>query len=177
MKNTITVLLLFLSISAIYGQVKKEIENGIFITFPNEPKYQATTQATTYIASTENCLFISIVQRNVIPNYPQFLKDKKNWSNEQLKKVEDSFLDNAVKGKLDYTGNQGEVSDIKVGDFRGRKIEYSAVNPVTGKRGKRYSVILLVRDRMISCDAILNNELPISAKEKESFLNSITTKP
>lgn len=176
MKIKASLLLTLLSILCTYGQIEKEIENGIFITFPTEPKYQVAEQATTYIATTENCFFICLIQRNIIPNYPQYLKDKENWNKEQLKKVEDAFLDNAVKGKLNYTENSGKVDNIKVGDFSGRKLEYSAINPATGIRGKRCSIILLVRDRLVSCDVILNNEKETSLKEKDDFLNSLIKK-
>lgn len=172
MKHFLSVLLAIISFS-VYSQTQKEVENGIFVTFPNTPEYKATTQATTYIVKTENCLFMTIVQRNIIPNYAQYVQAKKKWTTAEIKKVEDAFLDNSVKGKLDYTGNKGTVSEIKIGEFSGRKIEYSAVNPATGERGKRFTIMFLVRDRVVSFECWYLKENENAKKEKDKFLNSI----
>ena len=116
---------------------------------------------------------MTIVQRNIIPNYAQYVQAKKKWSNAEIKKVENSFLDNAVKGKLDYTGNKGTISEISIGSFNGRKIEYNAINPATGERGKRFSISLLVRDRLVSFECWYLKETESAKSEKEKFLNSI----
>lgn len=175
MKKILAILLTTISLS-VYSQTQKEVENGIFVTFPTTVEYQASTQGTTYVGKTDNCLFMSMVLRNQIPNYPQYVQAKKKWTTAEIKKVEDSFLDNAVKGKLDYTGNKGTVSEIKIGEFRGRKIEYSAVNPATGERGKRFTIMLLVRDRLVSFDCWYLKETGNAKTEKDKFLNSIESK-
>lgn len=174
MKFKLILFLIILSTSLIFGQTKKEVENGLFVVFPATPEYQVNLEATSYAAKTKNCLFAVIVLRNKIPNYFQYVQAKKNWTESEIKKVEDSFLDNAVNGKLDYTGNKGTVSEIRIGEYCGRRIEYSAINPATGERGKRYSIMLLVRDKAVSfeCWYLIDNE--ISKAEKDNFLNSIT---
>jgi hypothetical protein len=172
MKKILAILLTTISLS-VYSQTQKEVENGIYVTFPTTVEYQASTQATTYVGKTDNCLFMSMVLRNQIPNYSQYVQAKKKWTSTEIKKVEDSFLDNAVKGKLDYTGNKGTVSVIKVGEFSGRKIEYSAVNPATGERGKRFTIMLLVRDRLVSFECWYLIETENAKTEKDKFLNSI----
>ncbi|MGY0393338.1 hypothetical protein ACW5R3_12370 [Bizionia sp. KMM 8389] len=174
MRKKLIIIIVFCSLNT-FSQTKKEIDNGIFITFPVTPEYKANQKATSYIGKTENCFFITMILRNQIPNYVQYVKAKKNWTKEETKKVESSFLNNAVKGKLDYTGNKGLVKDIKVGEFNGRMIEYSAVNPATGERGKRYSVLLLVRDKMISIECWLLKDNSTALDEKEKFINSIKT--
>lgn len=172
MKHLFTGILAIISFS-LYSQTQKEVENGIYVTFPTTVEYKATTQATSYVGKTENCFFMSIILRNQIPNYPQYIQAKKKWTSAEIKKVEDSFLDNAVKGKLAYTGNKGTVSEIKIGEFSGRKIEFSAVNPTTGERGKRFSIILLVRDRFVSFECWYLKETADAKNEKDKFLNSI----
>lgn len=167
---------MILSTMVVFGQTTKEIDNGLFVTFPNTPEYQANSQATSYVAKSDNCFFMAMVLRNQIPNYDQYVLAKKKWTQAELKKVEDSFLDNAVKGKLDYTGNKGTVSEIKIGSFSGRKIEYSAVNPATGERGKRFSIMLLVRDKMVSFECWYLKENTTANNEKNDFLNSIKAK-
>jgi len=174
MKHFLTILLAIISFS-VYSQTQKEVENRIFVTFPTTPEYKTSSQATTYIAKTENCLFMTIVQRNIIPNYAQYIQAKKKWTNAEIKKVENSFLDNAVKGKLDYTGNKGTVSEISIGSFNGRKLEYSAINPATGERGKRFTILLLVRDKLVNFECWYLQDNDTSRIEKDNFQNSITT--
>lgn len=112
-----------------FSQVQKEVENGIFVNFPNSPTYKTVQNSSSFSTKTENSLLMVIVQRNFIPNYPQYLIAQKKWSESERKKTINSFLDNAVKGKLDYTGNLGDVSEIKIGKYYGRKLSYSAINP------------------------------------------------
>lgn len=172
MKQIFTILFTLICVS-IFSQTQKEVENGIFVTFPSTIKYQANTQATIYTGKTENCLFMSMVFRNQIPNYVQYVQVRKKWTKTEIKKVEDSFLDNAVKGKLDYTGNKGTVKKIKVGDFSGREVEYSAINPATGERGKRFTIMLLVRDRLVDFECWYLKNSASSKIEKDNFLSSI----
>ena len=158
-----------------FSQTQKEVVNGIFVTFPTTVEYRGNTQSTTYIGKTENCLFMSLVLRNAIPNYAQYVQAKKKWTKAEIKKVEDAFLDNAVKGKLYYLGSKGTITEIKIGEFRGRKIEYSAVNPVNGERGKRFSIMLLVRDNLVTFECMYLKETESAKTEKDKFLNSIKT--
>jgi hypothetical protein len=174
MKHSFLASLLILScISLLNAQTKKEVDNGIFVTFPVSPEYKTTTAASTYVGKTENCLFMVIIQRNAIPNYAEYVKAKQDWTDAEIEKVENSFLDNAVKGKLDYSGNKGIVSTIKIGKYSGRKIDYSAINPTTGERGKRFTKLFLVRDRAISFEVWLLKDSQIANIEKDKFLNSI----
>ena len=157
------------------AQSKKEIDNGLFVTFPSEPEYKTTNSASTFVTKTENCLFMVLIQRNVIPKYAEYVKAKQKWSASEIAKVENSFLDNAVKGKLDYTGNSGKVNSIKVGKFSGREISYSAINPASGERGMRYTKLFLVRDKLISFEVWYLNDTENAKQERDNFLNSIRT--
>lgn len=159
-----------------FSQVEKEVENGIFVKFPNNPAYKSVQNASTFSTKTENSLLMVIIQRNFIPNYPQYLIAQKKWSEIERKKIINSFLDNAAKGKLDYTGNSGEISEIKIGKYYGRKLSYSAINPATGERAKRFSIIILVRDKLINFESWELKENSNFIEEKNNFLNSITVK-
>jgi hypothetical protein len=172
MKQILT--FLFLSFSHIFfSQIQKEVDNGIFVTFPSTPVYSTTQNISTFSAKTTNSFFMVIIQRNAVPDYANYHKAEKTWTESERKKVADAGLDSFVKEKLAYTGNTGNVSEVKYGKFYGRKLSYSAVNPATGERGDRYSIVLLVRDKVISfeCWYLLNNN---SAKtEKDQFFDSI----
>lgn len=170
------VILMSLATISSYSQTTKEVENGLFVTFPSTPKYQANTQATSYVGESKNCIFMVMILRNQIPNYNQYELAKKKWTQSDVKKVEDSFLDNAAKGKLEYTGSSGIITEVKIGLFRGRKMEYNAINPVTGERGKRFTIMLLVRDKVVSFECFYLIENTISKQEKDKFLNSIKVK-
>jgi len=176
MKHTLVFsVFIFLAIS-IFGQgIKKEVENGIFVTFPSTPEYQTTAEASSYTAKTTNCYYMVLIQRNAIPNYAEFVKAEKTWTEAQKKQFRDALLDNAVKGKLDYTGSKGNISNVKIGDYYGRNVEYSAINPATGQKGKRYLVMLSVRDRLVTFECMFLQNINSTILEKDEFINSIST--
>jgi len=176
MKRILILLAVLFLVTSTYGQeIRKEVENGIFVTFPNVTEYKVTTEASAYSSKTENCFYMVLIQRNAIPNYSEFTKAEKNWTEAQKKQVRDKLLDSAVKGHLDYVGKTGKVTEIKKGNFYGRKVEYSAVNPATGVKGKRYLVMLSVRDKMISFECMLLKDNNNAILEKDKFINSIST--
>ena len=171
-------LLILFSLSTFFcfSQIQKEVENGIFVSFPNSPTYKTVQNSSTFSSKTESSLMMVLIQRNIIPDYPNYVLAQKKWTENERKKIANSFLDNAVKGKLDYTGNTGNVSEIKIGNFYGRKLSYSAINPTNGERGERYSIILLVRDKLINFECWQLNANSKFTTEKNNFLNSIKTK-
>jgi len=174
MKHIISkTLFLIFCVSQLNAQTKKEIDNGIFVTFPVDPNYTTTPTVSNYAAKTESCLFMVIIQRDVIPNYAEYVKARQKWTDAEIDKVESAFLDNAVKGKLDYTGNKGTVSIIKIGKYNARKIDYSAINPATGERGKRYTKLFLVRNKAVFFEVWSLSDNQTAIKEKDKFLNSI----
>jgi len=175
MKLNLTIILMTLSTVIALGQTTKEVDNELFVTFPTTPEYQANTEATSYVAKSANCLFMSLVLRNQIPNYDQYVMAKRKWTQSEIKKVEDSFLDNAAQGKLDYTGSKGIIKEIQIGKFSGREIKYSAVNPASGERGKRFLTLLLVRDKIIFFECWYLKDNTTSKNQKEFFFNSIKT--
>jgi hypothetical protein len=162
-----------LNISIYSQQVKKEVENGIYVDFPNNPKYSVTQEAGTYTARTENALYTVVIQYNMIPNYHQFVLEEQSWTEKEKKQVRDVLLDNVIKGVLAYTGATGNPIEIKIGSYYGRKISYSTINPATGEKGERFSVVLSVRNRLIFFDCTLLKESPESIRGKDSFINSI----
>ena len=171
-------LLILFSLSTFFcfSQIQKEVENGIFVSFPNSPTYKTVQNSSTFSSKTESSLMMVLIQRNIIPDYPNYVLAQKKWTENERKKIANSFLDNAVKGKLDYTGNTGNVSEIKIGNFYGRKLSYSAINPTNGERGERYSIILLVRDKLINFECWQLNANSKFTTEKNNFLNSIKVK-
>ena len=171
-------LLILFSLSTFFcfSQIQKEVENGIFVSFPNSPTYKTVQNSSTFSSKTESSLMMVLIQRNIIPDYPNYLLALKKWTENERKKIANSFLDNAVKGKLDYTGNTGNVSEIKLGNFFGRKLSYSAINPTNGERSERYSIILLVRDKLLNFECWELNKNSNFVNEKNNFLNSIKTK-
>jgi hypothetical protein len=105
-----------------WTQSVKEVDNGIFVEFPTQPEYSVKNDVGSFQSKTSNCFYMVLIQRGIIPNYDKYVIAKKNWSSEELKKVEDSFLDNAIKGKLEYSGSKGEIEPIKIGNYSGRKL-------------------------------------------------------
>ncbi len=170
--STILFSLLFLISSALAQNawIKKEVGNGIFVNFPNDPKYSTTTEASTYVAKSENCLFMVLIQRNVIPNYPAFIQLEKS----EQEKIINTLLDNVVKEKLAYTNNSTtSASNIKIGNYIGRELSYNAINPATGERGNRFCKLILITDKLYSFECWYLNDNSSNDSEKNLFLNSL----
>lgn len=177
--------LFFLCFSTFYlaaqssSWVNKEIGNGISVSFPDNPIYQTTQSNSLYTATNSNCLFMALINRNVIPqNYEKFVQAESKWTEEERKKVAYSFLDNYVKGKTSGSGSNAITSNVKMGQFYGKKVEYSAVNPATGEVGKRFSIVLalLKYNKIISFECWYLNNSTRANDEKTKFFNSINVK-
>ncbi|MDM1384529.1 hypothetical protein HX024_17865 [Myroides marinus] len=174
--NKFLLFLILYSSSTVVAQNKKEVTDGIFVTFPSTPEYKALQGNLTYSGKTENALYMAIVVKNVIPNYSEYVQAQKTWSEKEKQQIIDALLDNAVRGKLDYTDSQGSSNKIKKGNYQGRTIQYQAINPLTGNKGNVNSTILLVRNSLVSFEVWNTKEESSSAsKEREKFLNSIST--
>lgn len=156
--------------------VKKDIGNGLSVSFPTAPSYTPNQIASTYQAQSSNAVFMAMIMRNVIPqNYDQFVLAESRWSEAERKNVTYSFLDNYVNGRISSGGKHLTSSNIKIGRFYGKKFEYSAVNPITGEMGKRFVITLslLKYNKIISFECWYLNNSNASKSEKDGFFNSI----
>lgn len=173
MKNILTLILFLVNIALCFSQERKEVENGVFVTFPTGVTYKANSKSVLYQGQTKNAIFMALVMKNAMPHYEKYVIAKRNWTKAETKRIEDMLLDNVVKGKLDYTGNTGSVSEIRIGKYNGRKVEYTAINPITGMRGKRFSILFLIRDRVVTFECMYLKNTSIAEQEKRAFFNSI----
>lgn len=168
----LTSLLLLLCVITGYTQedwVKREIYGGIFVKFPSEPQYKLMEEGAMYLCKNDEHIFIALVQRNIIPNYANFI----NLPETEKRDVINTLLDNAVKGKLAYTNSSGTPSNITLGKYIGRSISYSAINPATGQPGLIHSKMFIVNDKMLSFDC-MELKSTTSSSSRYAFLNSIT---
>ena len=173
MKNLFLIITLFTSLS-LFSQVRKEVENGIWVTFPKNPQYSVAQGARQYSAQTDNA--VCMVQSVDLPQRSQYLVAERNFSETQKKEVADSFLNNYTQGVMASSGNTAQISSIKKGAYYGRKINYSAVNPATGEVTQRSSIVLFVRAKVVSVECIAMNNSSKATTEMNSFLNSITVR-
>lgn len=176
MKILITVLVLLTSyISS--SQVRKEVDNGIFVTFPSAPTYTAQSYVTTYSKITDNVSYAVSIIRDAFPKYEEYLKAQKSMSASEKALVTDNFLNNMVEGVLKQSEAKGNSKDIKIGKYVGKKICFSAINPRTGERTEREVIVISVKEKAIMFLAIQNKvTISNSAKaEVEKFFNSIST--
>ena len=74
------------------------------------------------------------------------------------------------------SGNEAQVQPIKKGNFYGRKMSYSAINPATGEVGKRNVVVLAVRGQIVAFMCMQLNDSQVAHSEVNTFLNSIAVK-
>ena len=172
-KNILLIITLLTSLS-LFSQVRKKVENGIWVTFPKNPQYSMAQGARQYISQTDNA--VCMVQSIDLPQRSQYLVAERNFSEAEKKEVADSFLNNYTQGVIASSGNTAQVSSIKKGTHYGRKISYSAINPITGEVTKRCSVVLFVRAKVVSIECITIDNREQAITEMNLFLNSITAK-
>jgi len=169
-------LVLLCCANLISGQTKKEVFDGIFVTFPKAPEYSINQGMSTYSAQTTNALYLVFVRRNAIPNYSDYVQAQKKWTQKDKEEVVDALLDNTVKGKLDFVGIKGKSSKIKLHGYDGRTITYQAINPITGQSSKVHTTILLVRSSLVILDTWnIKDESKEVEQERSKFFNSINT--
>lgn len=171
--NKLLLFSFFFFSSLVVAQNKKEVTDGIFITFPSTPEYRALQGNLTYSGKTENALYMAIVVKNVIPNYSEYVQAQKTWSEKEKQQIIDALLDNAVRGKLDYNGSTGSSSKIKKGKYNGREIQFQAINPLTGNKCTVKAVILLVRNSLVSFEVWGMKDF-LSSGDSDNYLNSIS---
>lgn len=173
MKIKLFIITLFTSIS-LFSQVRKEVENGIWVTFPKNPQYSMAQGARQYIAQTDNA--VCMVQSIDLPQRSQYLVAERNFSETEKKEVADSFLNNYTQRVMVSSGNTARISPIKKEAHHGRRISYSAINPATGEITQRSSIVLFVHAKVVSIECITINNSSQAIAEMNLFLNSITTK-
>ena len=173
MKNILFIITLFTSFS-LFSQVRKEVENGIWITFPKNPQYSVKQGIQQYITQTDNV--VCMVQSIDLPQRSQYLIAERNFSETEKKEVADSFLKNYTQRVMASSGNTARISPIKKGAHYGRRIGYSAINPATGEITQRSSIVLFVHAKVVSIECITINNSSQAIAEMNLFLNSITTK-
>ena len=173
--KTITIILSFLLTTSLFSQVKKEVENGVWVTFPNTPIYQTEQGARQYITQTDNAIFMAIIAD--VPRRAEYLMAEKNFSEAEKKKVTESFLNHFIQGALANSEDEHEIQSIKKGKFYGKKYSFSAINPMNGEVTDRGNVILFVRGRAISFQCVLINNSQKDHTEKNVFVNSISVPP
>lgn len=157
-----------------FGQndwVKKEIGNKVFVSFPNSPTFKFTNKAGTYTSKTENCIFIAIAQQDPFPNYADFVK----LPADNQKKLIELFLDNAIKGMLIQSANEGTpYKNIIIGKYSGREASFSAINPVTGNRTTKCVRLFYALNVVYAFQSFATQDGKSCTDEKNTFLNSIT---
>lgn len=176
MKSLITILVILTSYIS-FSQVRKEVDNGIFVTFPSTPTYTVKGYVTTYSKLTDNVSYAVSVIRDAFPKYDEYLKAQQNLTASEKSLVTDNFLNSMVEGILKQSEAKGNTKDIKIGQYAGKKISFSAINPSTGERTNREIIVISVKEKAIMFMAMYNKiTISNSAKtEAEKFINSIST--
>ncbi|MGI6572393.1 MAG: hypothetical protein ACOX19_02995 [Fermentimonas sp.] len=174
----ITSIILALSVSAQTNSwVRKEIGNGLSVSFPTAPTYNLNELGSTYTAQNSNCVFMVMITHNVIAkDYDKFVLAESKWTENEKRTIAYAFLDNFVKGRIDSAGGKNVTSsNVKVGGFYGKKLEYSAVNILNGEVGKRFGIALalLKYNKVISFECWYLNNSTASESDKNLFFNSI----
>lgn len=149
---------------------RKEIGNKIYVSFPTSPTFKFLNKAGTFTSKTDNCIFIAIVQQDVIPNYGEFVK----LPAENKRKLVKLFLDNAIKGMFIQSANEGtSFKNITIGKYSGREASFSAMNPITGNRTTKYVRLFYALNVVYAFQTFATQDKTTCVDEKNTFLNSI----
>ena len=85
-------LLLFCSSTFLcLGQIQKEVENGISVSFPNSPTYKTVQNASTFSSKTESSLTVSYTHLDVYKRQSVFFKNTKQTKSKYRFKIPISF--------------------------------------------------------------------------------------
>lgn len=167
-------LVLVTTCAGAFGQidwVKKEVGNKVYVSFPSSPTFKFVNKAGTYTAKNDDCIFIAIAQQDAMPNYNEFVK----LSAENQKKTLELYLDNAIKGMLIQSANEGTpFKKITIGKYSGREVSYSAMNPTTGNRTTKYVKLFFALNVVYAFQSFATQDGSSCVTEKDTFLNSIT---
>ena len=150
-----------------------EVDNGIYVDFPITPKYTFDANNSHYVAVTDNCMLFVLIHRNAIPDYGKYFIASQKWSEIERKNVSEVFLDSVIKGRMHFVNGVNNAKQIMLGPYYGRKMIYSAINPVTGVRGKRISQFYLIKDKIVSFDCWIIEDNLAAYKEMNLFYGSI----
>ena len=91
-------MLLLLPLFSFAQLTEVEIGNNVFVKFPDTPEYNVDNGTGAYLSKTANCVFVALIQHNVIPpdTYSLIIKQ----SSQDQKYVINKFLDGTIKGQL-----------------------------------------------------------------------------
>lgn len=170
------VITLLLISGNVFSQIKKEVDNQIFVTFPCNPNYSLNNKVSTYNCLTNNCFYNVMVLKNILPNeaYEVYIKNELQWTDIEKQEIDNRILNGFIKGYLYELNTTGTITELKNANYLGKAIEYYAINPLDGEKGKRYAVVFFVRNTILTFDVtFLKGVNDISEKEKNMFLNSI----
>lgn len=109
--KTITIIFSLLLTTSLFSQVKKEVDNGVWVTFPDTPVYNVAQGMRQYATAREEVLFL--VQITEIPNRVEYLTMERNLSESEKKQLSDRLLNGFVQGVMANSGNEAQVQPIK----------------------------------------------------------------
>jgi hypothetical protein len=174
-KIRFTTLLLLLPLFSFAQWTEVEIGNNVFVKFPHTPEYNVDNGTGAYISKTENCVFVALIQYNVIPpdTYNLIIKQ----SSEDQKYVINKFLDGTIKGQL-YMADKSvpAAKNINLGIFLGREVSYSEINPVTRENNVKYSRVYFILNKVYTFNCYLVNKSQNAKNEKDAFFSSVNYK-
>ncbi len=171
--RSVFILLFISTYSQLFGQTRKEVDDNVFVEFPNSPKYSLQNGHGTYVTAEGDCSFFATVIRNAVPMYDRFVVESRNWPTGEKEKILGQFLDKAVESRTVNSNLKKSVEIKLVSGFPARDFSTTKINPTTGEKGFRHTLMILVNDTMISFEVWSANEDVSCNQEKLKFFNSI----
>lgn len=157
-----------------FGQVTKEIIKDVFVTFPEEPeRILHENGPLEYLISTDDYLLSFQIFEDVLPNYSEYEKHKKNATPAQIEEFEGGFID----GYLQYRfGENFEKSNFKLGKHFGRNVKAEVTLPEIEIPAKKRLKFVLINNTMIVLEGGYLYESETTNQVIAVFLNSLKLK-
>lgn len=177
MKKLFIVLSLVYTSSTIFSQEwnTKEIENNIFVKFPQVPQYNVNTLGESvrysYVYELDGCYFFATVIKNIIP-IKQFTRIK--FSQKLNKEMAKSYFNNYINEIKTLTSNEITSYPININNNEGVKFTTSMINPINGAMQTMNVQLFYFPQRNLSVEfrTLSNNQIQLETQ----FFNSINFK-
>lgn len=170
MKKLLTVAFFMICFTS-FGQVTKEIIKDVFVTFPEEPERIPHEKGQLeYKISTDDYLLSVKIYEDVLPNYSEYEKHKKNATPAQIEEFEGEFID----GFIQYLyGGNFEKSNFKLGEYFGRHAKAEITLPEIEIPAKINLKNVLINNTMIVLEGGYLYESERTNQIIAAFLNSL----
>lgn len=171
MKYWILTLVIVLSVN-VQSQVKKNLIQGVSISFPSAPKQTANeADFQDYLLISGSMYFQVSVHRNALPDYDKYLSIKDYLTKEQDKEIKDDLYQHLVKESFEKI--KVSESEISYKGHYGRFIKSKPYHKDQKTYSLRYTRMFLINNDLIIIETGCFKETKKEIDQRDAFFNSL----